>query len=55
MPGELDRRAAMMPQVTQTAIPNTGHNLHHDEPARVAELIERFVANPADPACLNER
>jgi pimeloyl-ACP methyl ester carboxylesterase len=55
VPGELDRRAAMMPKVTRIAIPNSGHNLHHDEPARVAELIERFVANPADLASLNER
>jgi pimeloyl-ACP methyl ester carboxylesterase len=54
VPGELDRRAAMMPEVVQIAIPNTGHNLHHDEPARVAELIERFVADPTDLASPNK-
>ena len=49
VPGEMDRRAAMMPGVRRVAIPGTGHNLHHDDPERVAELIERFVTNPADP------
>jgi pimeloyl-ACP methyl ester carboxylesterase len=55
VPGELDRRAALMPNVTRITIPNAGHNLHHDEPARVAELIEGFVANPVDLASPNER
>ena len=24
-------------------VPDTSHNLHHDNPARVAELIEDFI------------
>ena len=49
VPGELARRAAHMPGVRRVPIPDTGHNLHHDEPGRVAELIERFIAEPAAP------
>ena len=54
VPGEVDRRAALMPNVTRITIPNSGHNLHHDEPARVAELIERFVADPVGLASASD-
>lgn len=47
VPGEMERRAAKVPGVRRVTIAGTGHNLHHDEPARVAELIERFIADPA--------
>lgn len=49
VPGEMDRRAAMMPGLRRVALSGTGHNLHHDEPGRVAGLIERFVDDPSDP------
>ena len=47
--GEMERRAALMPGVKLVEVPDTGHNLHHDEPDLVAELIERFIADPDDP------
>jgi len=45
--GEMERRAAMLPGVRWHVLAGTDHNLHHDEPARVAELVERFIADPA--------
>ena len=45
--GEIDRRAAMMPHVTLASIPGTSHNVHHDEPGRVAGLVERFIEDPS--------
>ncbi|MBX3579481.1 MAG: alpha/beta hydrolase [Rhizobiaceae bacterium] len=49
VPGELDRRAAMMPRLKRVLIPGTGHNIHHDSPALAARLAERFIADPDDP------
>lgn len=46
-PDELARRAAMMPQVEQTRLAGTSHNLHHDEPEHVARLIEAFLGKPS--------
>jgi pimeloyl-ACP methyl ester carboxylesterase len=54
IPGEMDRRAAMMPGVKRINIPGTGHNLHHDAPEEVAGLIERFVENPDHLAFLEQ-
>jgi pimeloyl-ACP methyl ester carboxylesterase len=47
VPGELERRANMVPGVEVFSIPRAGHNLHHDEPVVVGELIERFVTKAA--------
>ena len=41
--GEMDRRATMIEQLTRVTIPETGHNLHHDEPAKLSHLIEDFI------------
>jgi pimeloyl-ACP methyl ester carboxylesterase len=48
IPGEMERRAALMPNLRWVSLPDTGHNIHHDEPALVARLIETFIANPDD-------
>ena len=43
IPGEMERRARMVPNLTRTTIRETGHNLHHDQPGALAELIEQFL------------
>ena len=43
-PEEMARRSALMPHVELRQVPHTSHNLHHDEPAQVAQLIEAFLA-----------
>jgi pimeloyl-ACP methyl ester carboxylesterase len=43
---EMVRRAAMMPGSRHLVMRDTSHNLHHDAPALVAELIEGFVDDP---------
>lgn len=48
IPGEMERRAELMPNLRWVSMPGTGHNLHHDEPGLVAGLIEKFVDNPND-------
>jgi pimeloyl-ACP methyl ester carboxylesterase len=55
VPGEMDRRASLVPGLQRISIPDTGHNLHHDAPAQVADLLERFVANPEDPVSRGSR
>ncbi|CAH1669369.1 alpha/beta fold hydrolase [Chelatococcus asaccharovorans] len=45
-PAEIERRAALMPRLARRQIPGTSHNLHHDEPAVVAKLIEDFISRP---------
>jgi pimeloyl-ACP methyl ester carboxylesterase len=57
VPGEMERRASLMPRLQRVSIPDTGHNLQHDAPEQVADLIERFIANPKDPVargCLDD-
>ena len=49
VPGELERRAAMMPNLTCVRLAETSHDLHHDKPVDVSRLIKLFIANPADP------
>jgi pimeloyl-ACP methyl ester carboxylesterase len=48
VPGELDRRAAMVPGLVHGLLPGTTHNLHHDRPEDVARLIEGFLAGRID-------
>jgi pimeloyl-ACP methyl ester carboxylesterase len=42
-PGGLAARMALVPNLAFVKIPDTSHNLHHDNPVRVADLIEDFI------------
>ena len=42
-PGGLAARRALISDIAYTKVPETSHNLHHDNPARVAALIEDFL------------
>jgi len=41
--GYEDRLAAMTTLADVAAIPGAGHNVHHDQPERLAEVIDRFM------------
>lgn len=43
-PGEMERRAAYVPNLRRVTLAETGHNMHHDRPGDVAGLIEDFLA-----------
>ncbi len=49
VPGEMERRAALVPGVKRVRVPDTGHNLQHDAPALMAHLVEQFIADPTAP------
>lgn len=40
---EIDRRMAVLADVTRALIPDAGHMLHHDQPQMLAGMIERFL------------
>jgi pimeloyl-ACP methyl ester carboxylesterase len=42
-PGGLEARAAAIPGAAFERIAGSSHNLHHDEPEKVAALVERFL------------
>jgi pimeloyl-ACP methyl ester carboxylesterase len=42
-PQEFHKRQQLLPGVKVERIPETGHNLHHDDPRKVAEIIESFL------------
>jgi len=42
--GGLEARVALIPGARYVRVGSTGHNLHHEEPAAVARLIEEFLA-----------
>ncbi len=44
---EIDRRIACIPRTQVEMIDQAGHMLHHDQPERLAQLIETFLARPA--------
>jgi pimeloyl-ACP methyl ester carboxylesterase len=44
---ELAGRKACFRHLTERIIPDAGHMLHHDQPERLAEAIEEFLARPA--------
>lgn len=46
-------RLALLPQGSFVRIEGAGHNLHHDEPEKVAALVEAFLG-PADDASPRE-
>ena len=41
--GEYDKRRACYRTLTTERFENAGHNIHHEEPERLAELCERFL------------
>lgn len=43
-PAERQRRLAAFRTLSLETIADCGHNLHHDQPARVAEALERFLS-----------
>jgi pimeloyl-ACP methyl ester carboxylesterase len=46
-PQERDSRRTHIPHLTYRALTGAGHMLHHDQPERVAELIETFLLETA--------
>ncbi len=40
---EIERRRAQIPQARLEIVADAGHMLHHDQPAKVAKLIEAFL------------
>ncbi|HZG20252.1 MAG TPA: alpha/beta hydrolase [Herbaspirillum sp.] len=44
---EIDRRIACIARTQVEMIDHAGHMLHHDQPERLAQLIETFLAQPA--------
>ncbi|SEF15585.1 Pimeloyl-ACP methyl ester carboxylesterase [Rhizobiales bacterium GAS191] len=44
-PQALEERSKMIPRLLHVRIPGTGHNLHHDAPAKVAAAIEDFLGD----------
>ncbi|MFX6230404.1 alpha/beta hydrolase, partial [Acinetobacter baumannii] len=43
---EIDRRIACIPKTQVEMIADAGHMLHHDQPERLAQLIEAFLQQP---------
>jgi pimeloyl-ACP methyl ester carboxylesterase len=43
-PAELARRKAAFPLLTEATLEDCGHMMHHDQPERLAALIEEFFA-----------
>jgi pimeloyl-ACP methyl ester carboxylesterase len=41
---EVDRRIAHLPNATARRMPDAGHMLHHDQPERLARMIEDFLS-----------
>jgi pimeloyl-ACP methyl ester carboxylesterase len=42
-PRELERRLSSIPDLHTVPIPDSGHNVQHDQPERVATVIEDFL------------
>ncbi|HQR02621.1 MAG: alpha/beta hydrolase [Proteobacteria bacterium] len=42
-PGELERRLGCFANLSQAMIDDCGHNLHHDQPRRLARILEDFL------------
>jgi pimeloyl-ACP methyl ester carboxylesterase len=40
---ELERRMRAVASLQRVTLPDTGHMLHHDQPDRIAELVEAFL------------
>jgi pimeloyl-ACP methyl ester carboxylesterase len=53
-PDALSRRLAGMRRLRQQTLAGAGHNLHHDDPAQVASLIEAFLQE-VDQAARRDR
>ena len=44
---QLAQRKAAIPNLSEVVLPECGHMMHHDQPARLAAVIERFLAPAA--------
>ena len=44
---EYHERLKSVPRVEHGHVPDAGHMLHHDQPQRLAQLLEKFLINPA--------
>ena len=42
---EFHQRLQAVPQCQRTVLPDSGHMLHHDQPERLARLVEDFLRN----------
>ncbi len=40
---DLAERKAYFPRLTERIIADAGHMVHHDQPERLAEIIEEFL------------
>ncbi len=43
-PADADTRAAQLPDARVVTVPGAAHNLHHEQPERVAALLDDFLA-----------
>ena len=43
MPGEFERRSMAYEHLSIEHIEDAGHNVHHDQPEQLAQVIERFL------------
>jgi pimeloyl-ACP methyl ester carboxylesterase len=43
---EFEARLAVVPRLQRERLPDCGHMLHHDQPERLAALLERFFDTP---------
>jgi pimeloyl-ACP methyl ester carboxylesterase len=41
---EFKQRIAAVPKLTHAVIEDAGHMLHHDQPEKLAQLIEEFLS-----------
>ncbi|MEL7369671.1 MAG: alpha/beta hydrolase [Myxococcota bacterium] len=48
-PADLDARHACLARVITHSIPDAGHNLHHDRPDTVAQLVHSWSDKPGHP------
>jgi len=44
IPGEFEQRAGAYQDLRIEEIDDSGHNVHHDQPERLAQVVERFMA-----------
>ena len=40
---EIERRMKVIPHLTCAMLPDAGHMLHHDQPERLAAMVESFL------------
>jgi len=47
---EVEARMRALPPFERATIADAGHMLHHDQPERLAAIVERFLDAPLPPA-----